>query len=168
MLRTGHVRAALDAGVSFKFSVTYNDVAWSRRLSKLMAARFQDAFAPSIRPLEHAPAAVRRRLRQALLPRLAWARRDFFGLRPNYVFSDTGSDVYQWCKYQRGLLFAGVSSLLRKDEVKHYWGVTRRIVPGEQDRQSTLLADIEDEVSGRLIHEYGVDWPSLAAQMNQE
>lgn len=167
MLRTAHVRAALDAGVSFRVTLTYNDVAWSRRLSKLMASRFQDAFAPRFRPLEYLPAWVRRRLQRALLPRLAWTRRDYFGLRPNYVLSDTGTHVYQWCKYQRGLQFAGVSSFLLKDEIKHYWGVTRRIVRGDQRPNSALLADIEQEVSRRLVDEYGLDWPSLSAELDR-
>jgi hypothetical protein len=156
MFRTSHIREALSHGLSFKSRTIYNDIMFSGRASRLLAKRFQNAFVPSSRIIEHMPAGLRTRMREYRLSWLRWARRDFYGLRPNYVFCDTGTDVYQWCKYEKERLFAGIPVELMKDEVVHYGGVTRLEFDPHQP-QAVSLTEVEDEVRGRLRDVYGLE-----------
>jgi hypothetical protein len=161
MLRTSPVRSALDAGVSFSSRTIHNDFAWSKRVSRVLAARFQSPYTPRSRVIARLPKRIRRRLRYARLPWLEWARQDFYGRRPNYVWCDTGTDVYRWCRYQEELVFAGMHVSLLRQRVIHYQGVTRKMRrPGQ--RVAAELADIEGEVIERLAGIYGLEWSALA------
>ena len=100
----------------------------------------------------HQPAAARWR----------WARGDFYGHRPNYVFADMGADVYHWCRYKRAMLFAGLPvKLVRDDEVFHYGGVTRLSLSPWQTN-GTRLDAIAAQVRRRLGDAYDVEWESLS------
>ncbi|GMU78686.1 MAG: hypothetical protein AMXMBFR46_14810 [Acidimicrobiia bacterium] len=159
MLRVAHVREAFAAGVDFAPRTVCNDLMWSRKISKVLAGRFQNSYVPAFRILERLPEATRARMRAARWPRLAWARRDFHGHRPNYVVCDTGADLYQWCKQRRELVYAGLPVALRSErEVVHYGGVTRMHLWGGSGGFSTHVDRIEHEVADRLARCYGVDW----------
>jgi hypothetical protein len=93
---------------------------------------------------------------------LAWLRGRYYGLRPNFVWCDTGTDVYQHCRYVHGLTYAGLHVSLLDDEVRHYQGVTRQLLKGTQ-RVATALNDVEVEVIDRLASAYDFDWPAAAA-----
>jgi hypothetical protein len=158
MFRTAHVREALGAGVTFAPRTIFNDFMWSEKISKGLGARFQTDRAPKLELVRRLPEPVRTRLQRARLPALAWARRDFYGSRPNYVVCDTGADLYQWCKYQGDLVFAGNPVALRSTEqVNHLGGLTRTRL-GRYDGFARRAADVEQEVIARLADEYGVEW----------
>lgn len=170
VFRVPLVRQALDHGVSFEARVIHNDVRWSAALSRLMAGRFiGDPHAPTWRPLDRLPGPVRERLRTSRLRRMAWARGDYYGNRPNYVFADMGADVYHWCRYKRAMLFAGLpAKLVRDDDVYHYGGVTRLTLSPWQTN-GTRLDAISAQVLRRLAEVYDVEWQSmspLAARSN--
>jgi hypothetical protein len=165
MLRTSHVRGALDAGISFAPRTIYNDFMWSRKLSKALSARFRSPFVPRFRWIERLPEPVRSRFDRARFAWLEWARRDFFGHRPNYVVCDTGAEMFQWCKYQQGLVFAGTSSALRTtDEIVHYGGQTRSGL-GLGTHVGSQVADVEADVIERLASIYAVDWDECVRHM---
>jgi len=163
ILRVPMVREALEHGVSFEARVIYNDIRWSRRLSALMATRFiDDPHAPNAGVLRRLPAPWQERLRTSRLPALRWARGDFYGNRPNYVFADMGADVYHWCRNRRAMLFAGLPmKLVRDDEVFHYGGVTRLALSPWQTN-GTRLEQVAASVRARLGDAYDVDWESLS------
>lgn len=160
IFRTAMVRAALDEGHSFRDFMVFNDVAFSPRLSRLLASRFQSL---GSRPAQFAelPEWLKTRLAMQPWPRLAWLRRDFYGQKPNYVYYDTGASVYQYCKYTRDWIFAGVDCRLHEADVAHYHGVTRQTISGDR-LNATPLASVEQLVAGRL-REYGVDASDLVA-----
>jgi hypothetical protein len=167
MFRTSHVRSALDEGITFAPRIIYNDFMWSRKISKGLAARFQTTHVPRLRLVEQLPAPLRARLRSSRLPWLEWARQDYFGFRPNYVVCDAGARVYQWCKYQRRLIFAGVDTALRtRDEIVHFGGVTRAEL-GRADAFTHHVADVEAEVIDRLARVYGIDWAECRERMGE-
>lgn len=158
MLRTEHVRAAAAAGRTFAPRTIYNDVMWSQGISRLLARRFDTHLVPKLRGARFVPPSVRERLRESRLPWLAWARRSYYGLRPNYVYCDTGADVYQWCKYEQELQFAGNSAVIRSTaEVHHYGGVTAE--RGSRGGFLRPMSSVEVDAVDRLARVHGIAWP---------
>jgi hypothetical protein len=158
LFRTDDVRRALAAGVSFEIRVMYNDFMFNKAVSRQLAKRLQTGFTPRSGIVRRLPEGVQRRLRASALPSLRWARQDFYGLRPNLVYLDTGADIYHWCKYQGGKRFSGPPcELLEGDRMVHYQGVTRALLHGEETQPLKIaLAEIESEVRSRLRTEYGL------------
>ena len=158
------VREALDHGVSFEARVIHNDVRWSPRLSRLLAGRFiGDPHAPEQPALQRLPARWQRRLRTSRLPHLAWARGDFYGHRPNYVFADMGADVYHWCRYKRAMLFAGLPvKLVGEEEVFHYGGVTRLSLSPWQTNGTRRRCRSPLRCAAVSAEAYDVEWESLS------
>jgi hypothetical protein len=159
IFRTEMVQEALQAGHSFAHFIVYNDVAASPRLSSLLAGRFPNLNHHSLH-FARLPELFRTRWQSRPFKNLAWLRRDYYGQRPNYVYYDTGASVYQYCKYQRGWIFAGIDSTLHEPYVAHYHGVTRHTLSGELN--ATALASVSDTVVRRL-GEYGLQESDLAA-----
>ena len=157
LLRSEQVRQALAAGNSFDQNVKWNEVAWSPRLSNHMSKRLQDPYVSSSRRLSKLPAPVRRYLAQVRLDSLANLRATYYGNRPHYVYCDTGADIYQWCRYHRDWIFAGLDSRLRSPEyeVHHFGGVTRVTAEPEQ-RLTAGTMPVEDELIDRLRQHYGL------------
>lgn len=163
VFRAPLVRQALEHGISFEARVIHNDVRWSPTLSRLLAGRFiGDPHAPEVSVVGNLPARWQERLRTARLPWLRWARGDFYGHRPNYVFADMGADVYHWCRYKRAMLFAGLPVKLVDDaDVFHYGGVTRLSLSPWQTN-GTRLDAISAQVRHRLGDAYDIEWESLS------
>lgn len=157
LFRTEPVREALAAGRSFDVRMVPNDIAFLPRVSRVLAARWDPTWATPSRLWSRLPAPLRRRLQGARLDGLRWARRRFHGLRPNMACYDTAADVYEYCKFERELLFAGIPIELADDEVHHYSGVTRFSLHGSF-ALDTDAADIETEVLARLRDHYGYEW----------
>jgi hypothetical protein len=156
VFRTAHVRRAIAAGATFAPRTVFNDVRWSRRVSKALAARFQVARAPQLPLVGRLPAGTRARLQRADLPWLAWARSEFHGERPNYLVCDTGAVLYKWCA--RSLEFSGDPSGARNDdEVFHFGGVTRMRL-GRAGSYVYSADELEHEVAQRLSERYGIVW----------
>lgn len=163
VFRVPLVCEALEHGVSFEARSIYNDFRWSPAVSRFLAGRFiEDPHAPRVSAWHRLPAPLQERTRVAKLHGLRWARGDFYGHRPNYVFADMGADVYQWCRYKRAMLFAGLPmKLVNDDDVYHYGGVTRLALSPWQTN-GTQLATISSRVRDRLSSAYGVEWTSLS------
>ena len=137
MLNVAHVRRALHAGCSFIDETILNDFAASNFISRLLALRFKK---PSLRNR-----------------RLSWLSRfrtSYYGLKPAYVFCDTGAAVYQFLKYREGLSFAGLPAEQHGRYVTHFHGVTRSLLDPD-DTNSTSLAEIDKQVRERLEQVYG-------------
>jgi len=108
MLDVASVRTALDAGASFGQRVIGNEVPRVPWLSKLLYLRH---FVPG--------------LRRVALDVLRPLRREHDGLRPHYVYRDTGADLHELL-LRRGLAFADLGADWWPAAVAHYHGVTRR------------------------------------------
>lgn len=139
MLRTAHVRQALQAGHTFRDRMVYNDLAAFPRISRVLHKRFR---IPG--------------LRTSRLSFLDPFRREYSLQKPSYVYYDTGADLYQYLRYERSLLFAGLPFVMRGRYATHFHGVTRQQVVAEM-KNATPLSSIVDQVAGRLAKEYGVE-----------
>jgi hypothetical protein len=157
MLKVAPVVEALDAGRSFRVRMEPNDLAFSRRLSRILAGRWDPTWAIPTRTWRLLPGPLRRRLAGARLDGLRWARRRYYGLRPNMACYDTAADIYEHLKYERGLVYAGIPVELAGEEVHHYSGVTRHAIHGSF-ALDTDTSDIESEVVARLEERYGYRW----------
>jgi hypothetical protein len=160
MFKTGPVRVALDAGYSFRIRYVANDAAFSRRLSRFLAARWGPpwgVWGVQSRRFDALPAWVRRRMSTMPLDGLRWARRSYHGVRPSVVHYDTGAEIFQYLRYDKEMLFAGVPMELQDGEVHHYSGVTRYSLFGPSVL-NTAEADTEVEVVDRLATRYGYQW----------
>ena len=137
-LKTEFVCEALAAGHSFIDRTVHNNSINSRRISKIadlaigklpgknLKSKIKDSF-----------------------------KRDYYGNRPDYVYYDTGADVFQFLKYKKGYYFAGLPAEAQ-DYVAHYHGVTRLILD-PNDPNGTELSKILDTVLHRLKTEYGIN-----------
>jgi hypothetical protein len=155
--KTSAVRAALDTGLSFSARFVPNDVAFSPRVSRFLAARWGPPWSVASRRFSSLPASVQRRLSTWRLDALRWARRRYHGLQPSMVCYDTGSEVYQHLRFEKEMLFAGIPMELIDDEVHHYSGVTRYSLYGSS-ALDTKEEDVADEVIDRLASRYGYAW----------
>lgn len=155
LFRTTMVREALAASHTFVGRKVWNDFPPSRGLSALLAARFQDEFVPKSGKIAALPPSVRARIANWRFDGLRWLRRDFHGNRPNYVLYDTGADIYEWCKYQRGWIFAGIDYRLCT-EVAHHQGVTRARFG--DDHQVADIAEVDRAIQARLEARYGIQF----------
>jgi hypothetical protein len=170
--RTSDVVRALDAGKSFNSRIIYNEFAPNERISRFLGKRLREGSASGSTPFRRLPGAVRSHLTRTTFRWLRWARRDFYGLRPNSVYCDTGADVFTWCKYQDMKLFGGLPVQLLNGEVAHYVGVTRQRLDPAQRRGGRLDpftavwegVEVETDVLSRLSQLYDVDFDSLYAE----
>lgn len=139
LLNVADVRTALQAGHSFSDRTILNDFAASKLISKIFSLRFRRSFSEKWR-----------------LEWLAPFRKSFYGLKPSYVFCDTGADVFQFLKYERGLYFAGFPAEHHEEYATHFHGVTRSLLDAE-DANSTNLKDITEQVRTRLREIYEIE-----------
>lgn len=109
LLKTDHVRVALAAGQSFDAHTVYNG---PPRFSRL-AARVHEGRHGEL---------IARTLNRAV-PRPL--RRSYYGHRPAVVMCDTGADIFQYLRYQRELVFAGLPEAYHPRYVTHLFGTTR-------------------------------------------
>ena len=94
-------------------------------------------------------------------PRLAWARRDYLGHRPNFVHFDTGAEIH-WTLLTQGLTFAALPAS-RREEVGHYGGMTRRLVRKGRVVSITVPSDeVSHDATERLRDVYGINWEAAA------
>lgn len=138
MFRAVLVREALASGRSFIARKIYNDFAPSALLSHILAARFRVA-----------------RFRNSKLAWLNAFKRDYYGHKPSYVYCDTGAEIYQYLRHQRGYEFAGLPWVLHPPYVAHIHGVTRlHLHP--TDPNGTHPEDALPAVRQRLKDAYGI------------
>jgi hypothetical protein len=135
-LRVDLVREALAAGRSFIDREIPNDFP-VRAVARALRQRFK---IPGFR-----------RLRLRVLDPF---RRSYYGQKPAYVYCDTGADVFQHLKYDRGWRYAGIPAELHRRFVTHFHGATRRTLDPKD--ANSLQEGGTDEVARRLEKVYGV------------
>jgi glycosyltransferase involved in cell wall biosynthesis len=141
MLDVAAVRAALDAGTSFRQRITGNELPQLPWLATLLRLRFR---VPGLRALA--------------LDGLRGTRREYAGQTPHYVYHDTGADLHDDLVNRRGMAFADLGRDWWPAAVAHRHGVTRRqLRPGMRN-----AADVDAsraEATERIAKVYGITPP---------
>ena len=141
LLRVAPVRAALAAGASFRDRLVGNELPRLPRLAWLLAQRFR---VPGLRAIT--------------LDALRPLRREYFGVRPNYLFFDTGAAMHRYLVDTTRLSFAALSDDMWATGVRHEHGITRR----QLRRGMRNAADVERARAAaieRVKSEYGLTLP---------
>jgi len=141
MLDAAAVSAALTAGQSFRQRVVGNELPEWPLLSRLLALRFR---IPGLRRIG--------------LDGLRAQRRDFHGIRPHYIYCDTGADLHDYLCNRRGLAFADLGSAWWPTAVAHRHGVTRRRLRPWM-RNAADVGASRTEAIARAAKIYGVQLP---------
>jgi glycosyltransferase involved in cell wall biosynthesis len=143
MLAVEPVRAALAARQSFRARVLCNEMPGLPWLARALYLRFRV-------PL----------LRRVRLDALARLRAWHFGVRPHYVYCDTGATLYRYLSDEARLPFADLGADLWPLAVRHDHGITRRRL----SRRMRNAADLERsraEAVTRIEDVYGIPVPEL-------
>jgi hypothetical protein len=157
LLRTDVVLEARRDGVGFATKVVYNDFSPSRHVSALLAGRFDCDLTPDVRWLELVPRRLQPPIRRTRLPWLRWARAEYEGQRPNFVYYDTGARLHRWC-IDHGLRFAGARHA-SDQQLVHVDGASIALREGGVD--SPVLQGMELDLQRRLREHYGIEWSSF-------
>jgi hypothetical protein len=134
-LKTSLVVEAIREGRSFIAKTFFNDFPASQLLSRMLRVRYH---LPILRNL-----------------RLSWLnlfRRSFHGHKPSYVVFDTGAEVYQYLRYQKGYVFVGLPAYFSTQYVAHFHGVTRLLLNPRDI--GACLGNIQDTILRRLKETY--------------
>jgi glycosyltransferase involved in cell wall biosynthesis len=143
MLDAVIVGDALAAGQSFRQRVIGNEIPHWPWLSQLLRLRFR---VPGLRALS--------------LDALHRWRRDYHGLRPHYIYRDTGADMHDYLVNQRGLAFADLGAAWWPTAVAHYHGVTRRQLRPWM-RNAASVGESRSNAVERIANVYGVKLPAV-------
>lgn len=138
MLKTALVREAIQAGSSFMIRSIWNDFAPSKQISLLLHHRFHHRW------VRHNKLAFLNRFKDS-----------YYGHKPSLVFCDTGADLYQYLKYQRGYEFVGYPQRFISRYANHFDGVTRRLLD-PNDHNATALDSVVLQVQERLLQIYKI------------
>ena len=145
MLAVAPVRRALDAGASFRARVVCNEVPQLPPLARLLYWRFR---VPGLRRLA--------------LESLEPLRRTHFGVRPHYVYYDTGASLHERLTVHDRLEYADLGEERWPLAVRHAHGVTRRRLKRFMRNAADIEATRRDAVE-RIEKIYGVAVPELSA-----
>jgi len=140
MLDVASVRLGLGSGASFGQRVIGNEIPHAPWLSQLLYLRH---FVPG--------------LGRVSLDVLRSLRHEHHGVRPHYVYRDTGADLHAFL-LQRGFSFADLGADWWPTAVAHYHGVTRRRLR----RRMRNAADVDASRANaleRIRDVYGVTLP---------
>jgi hypothetical protein len=138
-LKVSLVREAILNRYSFLDHIVYNDFAPSQFISKVLYQRFRFRF-----------------LKNSRLSWLNYFKRSFYGLKPCYLYCDTGADIFQYLKYKRGYDYVGYPARINSKFVGHYHGITRLLL-NPSDNNGTVISDIITHVKKRLMEIYKID-----------
>lgn len=141
LLDVAAVRQALDAGFSFCQRVVGNEMPQWPWLSTLLRLRFR---IPGLRALA--------------LDGLGAARRVYGGVKPHYVYRDTGADVHDCLVNRKGLAFADLGRDWWPTAVAHRHGVTRRQLRPWMRNAADVGRSRADAIE-RIAKIYGVTLP---------
>jgi hypothetical protein len=157
LLRAKTLRGAARAGVRLEPQTVYNDVARAPGLSRVLSKRFDSDMTSPAKVMHQLPRTLRDALGRARLPWLAAARREYEGVRPNYLYCDTGSLLHRWAT-QRGLRFVGSEPPPPENPIVRWWlpGLTSRLLHNGPAEPSLVLAEVE--IRDHLLHRHGLDW----------
>jgi len=143
LLAVAPVRAALDAGQTFRASVVCNEIPQLPWLSRLLYLRFR---VPGLRRLT--------------LDSLRGLRGSHFGAHPHYVYFDTGATMHDFLSRRRSHPFADLGPERWADSVAHAHGVTRRRLAWRMRNAADVERTRRDAVE-RIERVYGVAVPEL-------
>jgi hypothetical protein len=141
MLDVAAVREALDAGLSFRQRVVGNEMPQWPWLSTLLRLRFR---IPGLRGLA--------------LDGLGNSRREYGGVRPHYVYRDTGADLHDYLVNRKGLAFADLGRDWWPTAVAHRHGATRRQLRPRMRNAADVGVSRADAIA-RIAKVYGVTLP---------
>jgi glycosyltransferase involved in cell wall biosynthesis len=141
MLDAAAVAEALTAGQSFRQRVIGNEMTQWPWLSQLLWQRFR---VPG--------------LRHVALERFGARRQEYHGVRPHYIYCDTGADLHDHMLGRRGMRFANLGSDWWPTAVAHYHGVTRRKLRRWM-RNAADAGSSRALAIARIKSHYGVDLP---------
>ena len=141
MLDAAAVGEALTAGQSFRQRVIGNEMTQWPWLSKLLYLRFR---IPG--------------LRRIALDGLRTRRREYRGIKPHYIYCDTGADLHDYFVRKRGLAFADLGAAWWPTAVAHRHGVTRRRLRPWM-RNAADVGTSRTEAVVRIAKIYGVKLP---------
>ena len=141
MLDVAAVREALDAGSSFRQRLVGNEIPQWPLLATLLRLRFR---IPGLRALA--------------LDGLRASRREYDGVKPHYVYRDTGADVHDYLVNRKGLAFADLGRDWWPTAVAHRHGVTRRQLRRWMRNAADVGSSRADAIE-RLARIYGVTLP---------
>ena len=146
LLKVAPVRAALDAGASFRDRVLCNEIPQVPALARLLYLRLRVPW-----------------LRGFTLDALRGLRRTHFGGQPHYVYYDTGALLHQRIVDAQQQEFAALPDAMWGDAIRHCHGVTRRRLR----RWMRNAADLERtrrEALARIEADYGLRLPEQDAR----
>lgn len=143
LLAVDPVRSALAAGSTFAASVECNEIPQLPWLAQLLYLRFR------------VPGLARLRL-----DGLSALRRERHGLRPHYVYHDTGAILHERLSRDHGLAFASLPDAIWPLAVRHWHGVTRRKL-GWRMRNAADVDATQREAVERIEAVYGIAVPEL-------
>jgi len=144
LLAVPPVRAALAAGESFRARVACNEIPQLPWLARLLYLRFR---VPGLRRLA--------------LDGLSPLRRSHFGVRPHYVYYDTGAALHEHLTQRRHLAYADLGAALWPLAVRHDHGVTRRRLAWRRMRNAADVERTRLDAIERIETVYGVAVPEL-------
>jgi glycosyltransferase involved in cell wall biosynthesis len=140
MLKVSSVRQAISKGYSFRAETIFNDLAFSRKISRYtLGLRFRFSLS-----------------RNWKFSWLNFLKGTYHGLKPSYVFYDTGAQIFEHLKYGEGLKYVGFPTEIQDNYVNHYHGITRAILTPD-DPHATSVATIYDQVEERLKSIYNFE-----------
>jgi len=145
MLEVKPIRAALRAGLTFREKVVCNELPQLPWLSWLLYLRFRV-------PL----------LRRLAFDGLSPLRRSHFGVRPHYVYYDTGAVLHDYLLQRQHLAFVDLGADLWSTAVRHSHGVTRRRLRRGM-RNAADIGRTQREAVERVETVYGIAVPELKA-----
>ena len=141
MLDAAMIKEALIAGQSFRQRVIGHEIPQWPRLSRLLRLRFR---IPG--------------LRRIALDGLREWRPVYRGIKPHYIYCDTGADLHDFLCNRRGLAFADLGAHWWPTAVAHRHGVTRRkLRPWMRNAADVGLS--RAEATERVAKIYGVKLP---------
>jgi hypothetical protein len=84
-------------------------------------------------------------------------RRAVQGAQPKRVYYDTGARLFEYLRYERHGFFAGLPEPCHDRYVRHFFGVTRRVVNASDQHGGDPVPEVEKTVRRRLQEAYGED-----------
>jgi hypothetical protein len=146
LLNVTYVKEALNTGLSFSTDVFYNIIPSNQRISKrlLFSKRILKLF-----PF----------LKHSDFRFLDFLKKEIHHKKPLIIFSDTGSLIYMYLRYQKSYYFSGVDaeSGLETDFVKHYNGITRKLLFDDSFNTGSVDKEYEN-IKNKLLKEYKFDY----------
>lgn len=157
MWRLAAVHDALAADRTFLAEMKPNEFPFSRKLSNLSASRWGPPWSIRHWVYEGLPEWAKRRVATIETDRFRWLRHRYHSLQPAMACYDTAASVYEYLRFEKQMLWAGIPMEFIDGEVHHYSGVTRFAIHG-RTAFDVSEAEVRDEVVLRLKERYDYAW----------